>query len=65
MPYFTFIGALHIQHPDYTVDLAIEQHEKYLDYLKGCSTDTAEECVRFHLGMLATEPRSETTIETY
>ena len=49
VPYFTFIGALHIQRPDLTVELVTEQHERYLDYLKGCSTAIAEECVRFHL----------------
>ena len=63
VPYFTFLGALHIQRPDLSVELFTEQHERYLDYLKGCTTATAEECVRFHLGMPATELRPDAVME--
>jgi DNA-binding GntR family transcriptional regulator len=62
IPYFTFLGALHIQRSDLTLELFTEQHERYLDYLNGRSTATAAECVSFHLGILATQQRSDSVI---
>jgi hypothetical protein len=31
--------------------LADEQHQLYIDYLAGKTDKTAEQCVRFHMGL--------------
>ena|SRR2546428_12772675 len=60
VPHFTFAGVLSIQRPELTAELFAEQHQRYLRYLRGDSPYSAEECVRFHLGMGATErPEAE------
>lgn len=49
-PYFAYGSVYHMSRPDLTAELLDEQHEAYLQYLRGDSALTAESCVQFHLG---------------
>lgn len=49
-PYFVFSMAYKVSAPDLTYDLMRERHDLYVDYLKGATAKSADECVRFHLG---------------
>jgi DNA-binding GntR family transcriptional regulator len=51
-PYFTF-GALFAVHrrPDLSAQLIAEEHHRFIQFLHGTSKQTAEDCVRLHLGL--------------
>jgi DNA-binding GntR family transcriptional regulator len=49
VPIFTFGRRLHNQAPE--PSLADARHQLYIDYLARKTDRTAEQCVRFHLGM--------------
>jgi len=49
VPYFTFSRTFHLRWPDLTIELFSAQHQLFIDYLRGATGKTAEECVRFHL----------------
>lgn len=51
-PFFAY-GSLSASHgrPDLTAQLIAEEHNLMIDFLKGQANCTAEECVRFHLGL--------------
>jgi DNA-binding GntR family transcriptional regulator len=51
VPYFAYGSAYRMSRPDLTADLLGLQHRAYIDYLSGTSEQTAEQCVRFHLGL--------------
>lgn len=51
VPYFTYSRVFRLQRPDLTLELFSSQHQDYIDYLSGASRRTAEECVRYHLGL--------------
>jgi DNA-binding GntR family transcriptional regulator len=48
-PYFTFVSAFGLGRKDMTSELLHRQHQLYVQYLAGETTDTAAECVNFHL----------------
>jgi DNA-binding GntR family transcriptional regulator len=50
VPYFHYETAFRLE-PQITGQQFAEQHQIYVDFLKGISSRTAEQCVRFHLGM--------------
>lgn len=47
-PYFAFSMAYKVMNPNLTYELMRERHDLYLDYLKGTTAKSADECVRFH-----------------
>ena len=49
-PYFAFSMAYKLKDPNLSYELMSERHCLYIEYLKGTSGKSAEECVRFHLG---------------
>ena len=51
VPYFAYGSAFRMSRPDLTVELLKLQHDWMIDFLKGGSSRTADECVRFHLGL--------------
>ncbi|WP_414662552.1 GntR family transcriptional regulator [Horticoccus sp. 23ND18S-11] len=51
MPLFLFGRYLGISRASMDVALADQQHQLYIDYLAGKTNRTAEQCVRFHLGL--------------
>ena len=51
-PFFAYgsvFGSL--RRPDLTADLITEEHQQLIDFLSGQTIFTAQECVRFHLGL--------------
>jgi DNA-binding GntR family transcriptional regulator len=57
VPDFTYGTAFRLGRPDLTLELFEAQHQLYIDYLARRTQRTAEECVRFHLGLI--EPASD------
>ncbi len=51
MPYFTYVSAFSLGRRDHSVELMRSMHERYINYIGALGTDTAEECVAFHLGL--------------
>lgn len=51
MPLFLFGRYLGISRASMDVALADQQHQLYIDYLARKTSRTAEQCVRFHLGL--------------
>ena len=51
MPLFLFGRYLGISRASMDVALADQQHQLYIDYLARKTNRTAEQCVRFHLGL--------------
>jgi DNA-binding GntR family transcriptional regulator len=51
VPYFAYGSAYRMSRPDLTADLLGLQHRVFIDYLSGASDQTADQCVRFHLGL--------------
>ena len=51
VPYFAYGSAFRMSRPDLTSELLGEQHRCFTRFLSGVSDQTAEECVRFHLGL--------------
>jgi DNA-binding GntR family transcriptional regulator len=51
-PFFAY-GSLFSEHrrPDLTANLIAEEHGLMIDYLRGATDRTAEDCLRFHLGL--------------
>ena len=49
-PYFSFAMVYKMNDPELTYELMKRQHDMYLDYLRGLIADSAEDCVRFHVG---------------
>lgn len=50
IPYFTYSRFLPaINRREVNADLVAEQHQRYIDYVRGESPFSAEDCVRFHL----------------
>jgi DNA-binding GntR family transcriptional regulator len=50
VPYFAFSAAYKLKNPNLSYELMSERHNLYIEYLKGTTSWSAEECVRFHLG---------------
>jgi DNA-binding GntR family transcriptional regulator len=48
-PYFAYGSAFRLGRPDLCAALLREQHEMYMEFLRGASTRSAEDCVRFHI----------------
>jgi DNA-binding GntR family transcriptional regulator len=51
VPMFIFGRYLGVSRPSMDPSLADEQHQLYIDYLAGKTDKTAEQCVRFHMGL--------------
>lgn len=51
VPYFAYGSIFSVARPDLTPELLVKQHNTYMQYLEGDESQTAEECVRFHLGL--------------
>ncbi len=49
IPSFSYGTAFRMNHPDLTGEILDELHSLYIDYLRGTSDRTAEECVRIHI----------------
>jgi DNA-binding GntR family transcriptional regulator len=51
-PFFAY-GSLFSAHrlPNLTAQLLAEQHDQMIHFLRGCNSPTADDCVRFHLGL--------------
>ncbi len=49
-PYFAYGSVYDMSQPDLTAELLEEQHEAYVQFLRGKGSLTAESCVQFHLG---------------
>jgi hypothetical protein len=63
VPYFHYETAFRLE-PQITGQQFAAQHQIYVDFLKGISSRTAEQCVRFHLGMSdASPPKSSEIFE--
>lgn len=51
VPYFAYGSAFRMSRPDLTPDLLDEQHRCFIRVLSGSADQTADQCVRFHLGV--------------
>jgi len=51
VPYFTYGRTFQLTKPHRAPERVDEHHQKYLDFLRRTCAETAEECVRFHLGL--------------
>jgi DNA-binding GntR family transcriptional regulator len=51
IPYFAYGSAFRLSRPDLTAEMLDSQHRSYIDFLSGSSSQSAEECVRFHIGL--------------
>lgn len=51
VPYFAYGSAFRMSRPDLTPELLDEQHRCFIRVLSGASDQTADQCVRFHLGL--------------
>ena len=51
VPYFTFSMLYREFTPGLTQELMLKQHELYIDYLKRNTSESAEQCVRFHFSL--------------
>ena len=51
VPYFAYGSAFRMSRPDLTPELLDEQHRSFIGFLAGDSDQTADQCVRFHLGL--------------
>jgi DNA-binding GntR family transcriptional regulator len=51
VPYFAYGSAFRMSRPDLTAELLRSQHESFISYLSGASEATADQCVRYHLGL--------------
>jgi hypothetical protein len=51
VPYYTYGRVFQLSKPHLIPELIDQRHERYVDYLAGATESTAEECVRFHLGL--------------
>ena len=50
-PFFAYGSLFNIGRAELTPKLLDEEHESFIQFLRGESGQTAEECLRFHLGM--------------
>lgn len=50
-PFFAYGSLFNIGRPELTPRLLDEEHDSFIQFLGGTGRQTAEECVRFHLGM--------------
>jgi DNA-binding GntR family transcriptional regulator len=51
LPYFAYVSAFNLGRRDQSVGLMEEMHIRYLDYLARRGTESAADCVTFHLGL--------------
>src|SRR4051812_6626222 len=51
VPYFAYGSAFRMSRPDLTPELLGAQHQSFTQFLSGQSDQTADQCVRFHLGL--------------
>jgi DNA-binding GntR family transcriptional regulator len=51
VPYFAYGSAFRMSRPDLTPELLGLQHHSFIEFLSGVSDQTADQCVRFHLGL--------------
>jgi DNA-binding GntR family transcriptional regulator len=51
IPYFAYGSAFRLSRPDLSAALLDTQHRSYIDFLSGSSSQSAEQCVRFHTGL--------------
>lgn len=51
VPYFAYGSAFRMSRPDLTPELLALQHRSFIEFLSGVSDQTADQCVRFHLGL--------------
>ena len=51
IPYFPYSRAIGVIRDDLSPCLASERHQLYFDYVAGRASQSADECVRFHLGI--------------
>lgn len=49
--FFAYGSLFSVGRPELTPQLLDEEHEYFIQFLRGTGTRTAEDCVRFHLGM--------------
>ena len=50
-PMFAYGALFSIGRPDLTPELLAQEHDLFIEYLSGRTTRSAEECVRFHIGI--------------
>jgi DNA-binding GntR family transcriptional regulator len=50
-PFFAYGSLFTFRRPELTAELLEEEHQCFIDFLTGSKERTAEECVRFHLGI--------------
>jgi DNA-binding GntR family transcriptional regulator len=55
IPYFNYETAFRLP-PQVTDRSFPEQHQVYVDFLRGTTSRSAEQCVRYHLGMAEASP---------
>jgi DNA-binding GntR family transcriptional regulator len=51
VPYFAYGSAFRMSRPDLTPELLDAQHRSFTKFLSGDAAQTADQCVRFHLGL--------------
>lgn len=51
IPYFVYVSAFRLVRNDHSEELMTEMHQRYIDFLAGENSDTAEACVAFHLDL--------------
>jgi|SRR5690242_14534851 DNA-binding GntR family transcriptional regulator len=51
MPYFAYVSAFNLGRPGHSIESLSEMHQRVIDYLAGTSSETADECIAFHLAL--------------
>jgi len=51
MPYFAYVAAFNLGRPGHSLESLSEMHQRIIDYLGGKSSESADECVAFHLAL--------------
>ncbi len=60
VPYFVYVSAFRLGRSDHSEELMTDMHQRYIDFVSGRSSETAESCVAFHLDLGA--PGAETKL---
>lgn len=59
LPYFVYVGVFNLGRRDHSVELMDAMHQRYIDYLARSTTESAQDCVGFHLSLGAPDMESQ------
>ncbi len=51
MPYFAYVSAFNLGRRDHSAELMERMHGLYIGYIEGTGSESASDCVTFHLGL--------------